>query len=88
MALEITWDDRKRLSNFDKHGYDFDDLDEDFFEAAMVVASKKVDGRFLAIGPFDGRVVTVVFRPLGIEGIPIISMRPARADERRFFDAV
>ena len=77
----ITWDEHKRESNLAKHGLDFADLTEEFFQAARIVAAKH--DRFLAIGELDGKtVIAVVFRPLGTEALSVISMRPAGKAER------
>ncbi|MBL8571436.1 MAG: BrnT family toxin [Phreatobacter sp.] len=78
----IVWDEAKRLANLTKHGLDFADLTLEFFLDANVVAAK--DGRFKALGEFNGEmVVAVVFRPLGTEALSVISMRPASRKERR-----
>jgi uncharacterized protein len=37
--MRILWDEPKRLANLDKHGLDFADLDEAFFDHALVVPS-------------------------------------------------
>ncbi|WP_275787712.1 BrnT family toxin [Pararhizobium gei] len=80
--MNITYDEPKRLSNIAKHGYDFADLTVEFFEAARIEDAKQ--GRFLAIGDFNGTVVVaVVFRPLGSEALSVISMRRASRNERK-----
>lgn len=80
--MKIVWDDRKRQQNLAKHGMDFADLDLDFFLSARIHAAKT--GRLMAIGELDsGPVVAVVFRPLGAEGLAVISMRRANKSERR-----
>lgn len=59
------------------------------FEEAMIRASYPgPDGRprFIAIGPLDDRLVTVVFSPLGTEGFSLISLRPASRKERRLYE--
>ena len=66
--------------NLDKHGFDFADLADEFFERATIVPTKLK--RFLAINVFGDSVVTVVFALLGGEAVAVISMRPASAKER------
>ncbi|PYE33482.1 hypothetical protein C8J35_104240 [Rhizobium sp. PP-F2F-G38] len=79
--MKITYDEPKRLSNISKHGFDFADLTIAFFETARIESAK--DGRFLAIGDFNGAlVVAVVFRALGSEALSVISMRRANRTER------
>jgi uncharacterized DUF497 family protein len=79
--VEIVWDEPKRLANLDKHGLDFADLNETFFDNALVVPSHNKAKRWVAIG-INIRGV-VVFARLGREGVSIISMRPASKDERK-----
>lgn len=69
------------MANLDKHGLDFAALDLGFFLSAVVQPSHS--RRLLALGTHDGRRIAVLFRPLGQEAISIVSMRPARSDERR-----
>ncbi|WP_084646025.1 BrnT family toxin [Devosia insulae] len=83
----ITYDEPKRQTNLAKHGLDFASLTVEFFEAAVVLPGK--EGRWLAIGELDGRVVVaVVFRPLGTEALSIASMRPASRKEGAFYDEI
>ena len=79
----IVWDERKRLSNLDKHGLDFADLTLEFLESAIIVRTKL--GRFLAVERLAPAAwSTVVFAPLGSEAISVISMRPASRRERAY----
>jgi uncharacterized DUF497 family protein len=78
--MKIVWDEPKRLANLAKHGLDFADLDEAFFEHAIVVPGR-ID-RMVAVGRHSRGVSVVVFKPMGHEAISIISMRPANAKER------
>jgi uncharacterized DUF497 family protein len=84
MVLE--WDERKRLANLEKHGLDFFDVIEVFEAPHIHVPSshKGKEERFLAIGVFSGRLVTVVFTTRG-ENIRIISFRRARHEERQAY---
>ena len=79
--MVITWDERKRLSNLDKHGFDFSDLTLEFFQSARLGPAKR--GRLTAVGELEARkVVVVVFALLGTEAISVISMRLANRKER------
>jgi uncharacterized protein len=83
--MKIVWDEPKRLANFDKHGLDFADLNETFFDNALVIPSHNKSKRWIAIGVSIRGVVVVVFARLGREGISIISMRPASRSERKLY---
>jgi uncharacterized protein len=77
----VTWDSAKRLANLDKHGLDFADLELEFFLNSVVAPVR--DRRFRAIGSTrGGRVIVVIFAPLGTESVSVISMRPANRKER------
>lgn len=78
--MKIIWDEPKRIANIEKHGLDFADLSLDFFLASLVVPAK--NGRSKAIGRLQDGTVVVIFVTLGSEALSVISMRPARKDER------
>jgi len=79
--MRIVWDEPKRQTNLAKHGLDFADLTEEFFETARIDIARH--DRFIAIGELNGiAIVAVVFRPLGSEAVSVISMRRANLNER------
>ncbi len=79
--MNIVWDERKRLANIAKHGFDFEDVSMAFFEAAVIVPAKL--NRMKAIARWGNGIVTVVFFRLGRQGLSLISMRPADRNERK-----
>ena len=84
--MKIVWDERKRLSNIAKHGFDFEDVSELDWTTAFVEVSKKpstTERRFKAIGYFRDGTAAVVFATLGAEAISVISFRQASEQERR-----
>jgi uncharacterized DUF497 family protein len=83
--MKITWDLPKRLANIARHGLDFATLTEEFFADALVIPAKS--GRYPAIGVNVDGVISVVFAILGLEGISVISMRPASKKVRMLFNA-
>jgi uncharacterized DUF497 family protein len=81
--MKIAWDEPKRLANLDKHGLDFADLNETFFDTALVLPSHTK--RWRGIGKNIRGVIVVVFVPLGKEAVGVISMRPASRYERKLY---
>jgi uncharacterized protein len=84
--MRFEWDERKRRSNLEKHGLDFFDVSA-VWEAPHVVVPSDYKGeetRFLAIGVFAGRYVTVVYTTRS-EDIRVISFRRARHEERHTY---
>ena len=79
--MKIVWDEPKRLANLDKHGLDFADLNETFFDNALVLPT--YNRRWAGIGKNIRGVIVVVFVTLGKEAISVISMRPANKNERK-----
>ena len=73
----------KRLANLDKHGLDFADLNETFFDTALVLPSHAK--RWRGIGKNIRGVIVVVFVTLGKEAVSVISMRPASKYERKLY---
>ncbi|MGO9022289.1 MAG: BrnT family toxin [Syntrophobacteraceae bacterium] len=82
--MRFEWDERKRLSNLEKHGLDFLDVDVVFEAPHVEVPStyRDEEQRFLAIGTFEGRYVTVVCTTRR-EAVRVISFRGARHEERQ-----
>ena len=78
--MKIVYDPSKRRTNIQKHGFDFADLDIEFFESAIVVPAK--ENRLMAIGTLQDGTIAVVFVTLGKEAVSIISMRKASRKER------
>ncbi|HZE55082.1 MAG TPA: BrnT family toxin [Bradyrhizobium sp.] len=64
---------------------DFADLNETFFDNALVIPSHNAGKRWVAIGVNIRGIVVVVFARLGREGVSIISMRPASRNERKLY---
>jgi uncharacterized protein len=81
--MKILWDEPKRLANLEKHGLDFADLNETFFDTALVLPSYKK--RWQGIGKNIRGVIVVVFVTLGKEAVSVISMRPASRYERKLY---
>jgi uncharacterized protein (DUF4415 family) len=81
--MRIVWDERKRLANIHKHGgMDFASLTEEFFHTAYTRPA--TGSRYTAIGEDTNGVICVVFAVYGIEGISVISMRPASKKKGNF----
>jgi uncharacterized DUF497 family protein len=77
------WDEPKRRANLDKHGLDFADLNETFFDTALVIPS--YGGRWVGIGKNVKGIIVVVVVTLGKEAVSVISMRPASRNERKLY---
>lgn len=82
--MQIVWDERKRQANINKHGFDFEDLSEEFFVTAVIVPANYK--RSMAIGRLRDGTIAVVFMFLGTQGISVISMRTADRNERKVLE--
>jgi uncharacterized DUF497 family protein len=83
--VKIVWDEPKRLANIEGHGYDFADIERFEWSSALIIpsrASSRGGRRLQAIGRLDGRLISIIYGPLGNEAISIISMRRASLRER------
>lgn len=86
--MKITWDERKRLSNLEKHGLDFEELEHfDWSACDYTKAAPSAYGRarVKAVGYLRDMLVTVIISFLGSEGMSIISLRPSNAKERQLY---
>lgn len=82
--MKIVWDEPKRRANLDKHGMDFADLNESFFDNALVLAT--YGNRWRAISINIRGVVSVIFATRGTEGVSVVSMRPASKKETDLYE--
>lgn len=88
--MKFVWDERKRLTNLEKHGFDFEDIVLfDWDQALIEPVNLDLSGRarFRAIGHFRGGTAAAIFGLLGREAISIISFRKAGPKERKRFHA-
>jgi len=83
------WDESKRRSNVVKHGIDFSDATEAFYDpAAFTLRSPHPasERRYVTVGLVRGALIAVIFTIRG-EAIRIISARAARRGERQTYGA-
>ncbi len=85
--MEFEWDENKNKINIIKHKIDF-------IEAANVLEQENVlvypsshqsEERFIAIGPYQDRYITIVYTMRG-NSYRIISARAARRNERKEYE--
>lgn len=80
---EFEWDETKSEGNLAKHGLDFDEAKEVFYDQFILRRSdRNYEERWIAVGESHGRIVSVIFTRRG-DNIRIISARHPRADEER-----
>ena len=84
MDLELEWDDRKAVTNHEKHGVTFEAAARVFFDKDRI---EKLDthrqygeDRFVTTGMCRGRLLTVVYTERA-EVLRLISARKATRDE-------
>ncbi len=86
--MEFEWDERKRLSNLEKHRLDFVDAVAVFEEPHVVIPSaRQSEERFLAVGLLEDCPVAVVYT-MRAGNIRIISFRRARHEERQKYQDI
>jgi uncharacterized DUF497 family protein len=87
MDIEFEWDETKRLTNRRKHGIDFADAVEVFYDDlgfSMADPDHHVEPRFVLTGiDAFARIPVVVYTEPDEQSIRIISARPATVAERR-----
>jgi uncharacterized DUF497 family protein len=81
--VQFTWDETKRLSNLEKHGFDFVDAQRVFSGPTLTLEDRRdYDGeqRFNTTGFLDISIVTICHTETD-EEIRVISMRKAENHE-------
>ena len=81
--MNFEWDEDKRLSNVEKHGFDFVGIEAVFEGETMTILDDRFEygeERFITFGLLDGRVVTIAHTETETM-IRIISVRKATTNE-------
>jgi uncharacterized protein len=82
--VDAEWDEKKRISNLAKHGFDFADAARVFDGPILARVEHRRDygeDRLSAVGEANGRLLYVVYTRRG-DKFRIISARTAGRDER------
>jgi uncharacterized protein len=83
------WDENKRHANVIKHGIDFDDAKDVFYDPAAYTfrsAHALSERRYVTVGLMRGALVAAISTRRG-HAVRIISARPARRSERQQYGA-
>src|ERR1700694_3711827 len=89
MTTAFEWDENKRRSNVDKHGIDFGDAIEAFYDPAAYTFLSPYpadERRYVTIGLMRGALIAVISTRRG-DAVRIISARAARRNERQMYGA-
>ena len=85
---EFEWDEAKRASNIEKHGFDFIDAVARFDNQHLTAPARKMAvERWLAVGLIGDEYAAAIYTRRG-RAIRLISLRSARREERRRYDEV
>src|SRR6185312_9015272 len=83
------WDERKRIANLRKHGFDFAEAEVLFsnpvFWVQPDISDEYGEERWRGIGQFHQVMVTVIFTNPSPDSIRIISFRRATTNEEKLF---
>jgi uncharacterized DUF497 family protein len=85
--MRFEWDEAKRLSNLQRHGFDFIDVERIFVGDAITILDDRFDYgeiRFVSLGMLDGRVVAITHTETD-EVTRIISFRKASKNEEETY---
>lgn len=89
--MRFEWDEAKRRSNLNRHGFDFIDAERVFAGETFCFQDDRFDYdeiRFLTFGMLNGRVVAIVHTQTD-EVIRIISIRRAlKNEETNYFKEI
>lgn len=89
--MNFEWDEEKRLSNIEKHGFDFVGVEKVFEGETATILDDRFDygeQRFVTFGLLEGRVIPVTHTETE-ETIRIISVRKAtKNEEENYFKQI
>ncbi|WP_176645098.1 BrnT family toxin [Duganella sp. SG902] len=87
----LTWDENKRVQNLKRHGIDFANLDSVFDHAMNSEEDRSAhhtEFRIRSLGLLHGRVVLLIWTPVG-DDARIISCRYGdRYDTQKYFKSI
>lgn len=86
--MKLEWDETKNTANIQKHGFDFNDVQELFAGDRLTFLDERVDygeSRFIALGYLGGRCVVAVYTERS-SSIRMISLRKANNREKERFE--
>jgi uncharacterized protein len=85
--MKFVWDEKKRKTNLQKHGFDFSDAEKVFSGATFTFEDNRFpyfEQRFNTIGMLNNAVVVISFSEIN-DTIRIISMRKASKNEKKIY---
>jgi len=89
--MRFEWDEKKRIINLQRHGFDFADADEVFRSETTTIEDDRFDydePRYVSFGMLKDLVVAVVHTETD-EIIRVISFRRAtRNEEREYYEKI
>jgi uncharacterized DUF497 family protein len=89
--VRFDWDEKKRGSNLNKHGFDFADAREVFSGLTVTLEDDRfeyTERRFITLGMLKEIVVIIAHQETD-EEIRVISMRKAnRNEQKRYFQSL
>lgn len=87
MEFEFEWDEKKRKMNFEKHNFNFQDVEEIFRSFVIRRRDHRRDYgeiRYIAFGTLKGRVISIVYTERE-NRLRIISLRKAHEKEKKIY---
>jgi len=89
--MQYEWDEAKKLTNIQKHGIDFVEIDTVFAGQTVTILDSRFDygeARFITVGLLKGNAVVIAHTETD-EVIRIISVRKATKNEEiRYFKEI
>ena len=86
--MVFEWDETKYQTNIQKHGFPFEVAVYVLGNPHLIMSSNKQgEARWIAVGPFDNRLVTVVFTKRN-DNIRVISIRRSRREEETLYRSI
>ena len=85
--MRFEWDEAKRLSNIQRHGFDFVGIESAFTDYPFTILDDRFnyeENRFVTFGMFQGRVVAIVHTETD-DVTRIISVRKASKNEEELY---
>ncbi len=86
--MKYEWDENKRDANFEKHGVDFNEVENFEWDSAIETIDDRKDSeeqRWIAVGRIISRIYVVIYT-IRNKNIRVISLRKANTRERNYYE--
>ena len=85
------WDEEKRKSNLQKHGFDFADVEQIFNSEHFTISDERFDYgeiRYVTLGFINARIIYIAYSETEDVRIIITARKATKNEQRKFYNGI